>query len=114
MVMTWVSSFPAVITAATTVTWEDGSATVGFDESATHTINKDSVGVDFESFCERKIEINRILKISKNNNILLLKKCGFFYKNNYRFSKINDYIKFLFYSLIFRLRIIKRIMYKRL
>ena len=33
--MTWVSSFPAVITAATTVTWEDGSATVGFDESAT-------------------------------------------------------------------------------
>ena len=86
----------------------------GFDESATHTINKDSVGVDFESFCERKIEINRILKISKNNNILLLKKCGFFYKNNYRFSKINDYIKFLFYSLIFRLRIIKRIIYKRL
>ena len=33
--MTWVSSFPAVRTAATTVTWEDGSATVGFDESAT-------------------------------------------------------------------------------
>ena len=33
--MTWVSDFPAVITAGTTVNWEDLSATVGFDVNAT-------------------------------------------------------------------------------
>ena len=33
--MTWVSDFPAVITAGTTVNWEDPSATVGFDVNAT-------------------------------------------------------------------------------
>ena len=33
--MTWVSSFPEIITAGTTVNWEDGSATVGFDVNAT-------------------------------------------------------------------------------
>ena len=32
--MTWVSSFPPVVTAGTTVNWEDGSATVGFDVDA--------------------------------------------------------------------------------
>ncbi len=87
----------------------------GFDESATHTINKDSIGIDFDSFREREIEINKISKITKNKNILLLRKCGFFYKsNNYRFSKIYDYIKFLFYSLIFRLRLIKRFILQKI
>jgi len=33
--MTWVSDFPAVITAGTTINWEDPSATVGFDVNAT-------------------------------------------------------------------------------
>ena len=33
--MTWVSDFPAVITAGTTVNWEDLSATVGLDVNAT-------------------------------------------------------------------------------
>lgn len=33
--MTWVSSFPEIITAGTTVNWEDTSATVGFDVNAT-------------------------------------------------------------------------------
>jgi len=33
--MTWVSDFPSVITAGTTVNWEDTSATVGFDQTAT-------------------------------------------------------------------------------
>ena len=33
--MTWVSSFPPVVTAGTTLNWEDGSATVGFDVDAT-------------------------------------------------------------------------------
>ena len=33
--MTWVSSFPEIITAGTTVNWEDPSATVGFDVNAT-------------------------------------------------------------------------------
>ena len=87
----------------------------GFDESATHTINKESIGIDFQMFCERRIDTNQILKISRNKNILLLKKCGFFYKsNNYRYSRIYDYIEFLLYSLIFRLRLIKRIIYKTL
>ena len=33
--MTWVSDFPSVVTAGSTVTWEDDSATVGFDQTAT-------------------------------------------------------------------------------
>jgi len=33
--MTWISGFPSIVTAGTTVTWEDSSTTVGFDQNAT-------------------------------------------------------------------------------
>jgi len=33
--MTWISGIPDTMRAGTTITWEDDSATVGFDQTAT-------------------------------------------------------------------------------
>ena len=92
------------------------SLVYGFDDTATHTIDLNLVGIDFKLFAERKINLKNIIKIKNNKLIIILRKCGFFYNNNeLNFNKFMfDFLKFIFYSFIFRLRIIKRIMYKRL
>ena len=87
----------------------------GFDDSATHTFNTENIGIDFDLFCERKIDVNKLLSLDKEKNIFTLKKCGFTYKNNNNFlDVIFSFIKYLYYSLIFRLRIVKRNVYKRI
>ena len=85
----------------------------GFDDSATHTIDLDRVGIDFKLFDEREINLKDIIEMK--NNEYILKKCGFFYNNDFSFTKVVfDYLKCLRFSLVLRLRIIKRIMYKTL
>jgi hypothetical protein len=87
----------------------------GFDQFATHTIDLDSIDINFDLFCEREFDLKKIKKLSMKNNILLLKKCGFYFrKNNFWQFRIFNFLKFLYNSFLFRLRIIKRIMYKSL
>ena len=87
----------------------------GFDDSASHTFNTENIGIDFDLFCERKINVNKLLSLDKEKNIFTLKKCGFTYKNNNNYlNVIFSFIKYLYYSLIFRLRIVKRNVYKRI
>jgi len=86
----------------------------GFDDSATHTHNIDNVEIDFDLFCERKIDYSKILTLDKGKNIATLKKCGFSYQQNNNFlNLISSFTRYLYYSFIFRLRIIKRNMYER-
>ena len=87
----------------------------GFDKSATHTINLESIGIDFQLFCERKLNIYKLKQISSINKVLVLKKCGFFYQDNsQKYFHVLNFLGYFYHSLIFRLRIIKRIIYKRL
>ena len=87
----------------------------GFDDTATHTIDLESVGINFNLFCEREIDINNIKKLNFKKELSTLRKCGFFYEE-YRFPllEIWNFFISLYYSFIFHLRIIKRIMYKSL
>ena len=85
----------------------------GFDNSATHTKNIDNLGIDFDLFCERKIDDNKIINLDMEKKIATLKKCGFNYKKNNIISEIISFNKYLYYALIFRLRIIKRNIYNR-
>ena len=81
----------------------------GFDESATHTIDKESIGVDFNLFSERKIDENTIKKLSYKEASLLLNKCGFQYKTKQnRFFRLKSFVKAELYSILIFLRIFKR------
>ena len=85
----------------------------GFDNSATHTVNIENTGVNFELFCEREIDTSKILNIERGKDIATLAKCGFpKIINKNILHLIKDILKSKFYSLIFYLRIIKKIMYK--
>ena len=87
----------------------------GFDNSATHTVNIENIGINFDLFCERKIDESKIMEMEKNKEISTLKKCGFSNKiNNNILDLIKDHLKCKYYSLVFYLRIIKKIMYKNL
>ena len=87
----------------------------GFDKSATHSIDIDSLGIDFNLFSEREIEEDKIIFNSYRNTKLILNKCGFFYSPNINLiNVINQIMRIFYYSIIFRLRIFKRIIYKRL
>ena len=87
----------------------------GFDDTATHPIDLDSIGIDFELFNEREIDLKNIIQLRNNQFILISRKCGFYYNYDLSFTKILfDYFKFVFFSFILRLRLIKRIMYKTL
>lgn len=84
------------------------SLVYGFDESATHTIDKESIGIDFNLFCERKIDCS-LIKNSFDSNSLILKKCGFQTNTNLPWLlKIFHFFKYIYYSLIFFLRKVKR------
>lgn len=87
----------------------------GFDDSATHTVNIKNIGINFELFCEREIDKSKILKIERNKDIATLAKCGFSktIKKNIM-HLIRDIAKSKFYSLIFYLRIIKKIINKNI
>ena len=85
----------------------------GFDDSATHTKNIENVGINFELFTEREIDNGKINKLKKFDEISTLRKCGFIAsKKKNIFSSAIDFSKSRIYSLIFYLRIIKRIVYK--
>ena len=85
----------------------------GFDDSATHKVDIDSIGIDFNLFHEREFNLKDVVKPNKNNLIILLRKCGFFYqKNNFKYFKVKTYLKFLYISFVFYLRKAKRIMYR--
>tara|TARA_Y100000589_G_scaffold323021_1_gene356926 strand:- start:4326 stop:5288 length:963 start_codon:yes stop_codon:yes gene_type:complete len=87
----------------------------GFDETATHTTSVDNCGIDFSLFKEREIDFNNINILSNENIFLTLNKCGFnIIKNKNYFGYVYDYLKNIYYSFIFLLRILKRIIYKRL
>ena len=85
----------------------------GFDNSATHTINESSIGIDFNLFNERKIDCSSV-KINFENNLSILKKCGFQIRKNFFLPfKIYEFLKYLSYSLIFFLRQIKRFIFRK-
>ena len=87
----------------------------GFDDTATHPIDLDQLGIDFTLFDDREIDLQNIVRLGNDKIILILRKCGFFYKRDFSFIKVLcDFNKFILFSFIFRLRIIKRIMYKTL
>ena len=85
----------------------------GFDDSATHTLNIENIGIDFELFCERNIDEKKILELENNKHISTLEKCGFSCVNKKNIlSKAIDIFKSIFFSFVFYLRKIKRNMYK--
>ena len=85
----------------------------GFDDSATHTKNIENIEIDFKLFCEREIDTSKIIKLKMIDEIFTLRKCGFSVsKKKNIFSSTIDFSKSRIYSLIFYLRIIKRILYK--
>mgnify|MGYP001160828237 FL=1 len=86
----------------------------GFDDSATHPINLESLDIDFNLFNKTQIDksIIKICNYEESNKIM--KKCGFFYdhkkyKKNFNFS---DLFLGTIFRLIFFLRIIKRIIFR--
>ena len=87
----------------------------GFDNTATHTIDPKSIGINFNYFCEREIDVNSIKKLSFKKEKFTLRKCGFFYKKEIsRYAEFFNFIFSFYISTIFHLRKIKRIMYKTL
>ena len=85
----------------------------GFDESATHTLDIGKMGIDFSSFRENKIDYSKNIELDLESSKFILKKCGFVFK--YKKGLIhflNTYVKFIFFSILFKLRIIKRIIYR--
>ena len=86
----------------------------GFDSTATHTIDEKSLGINFDLFDEREINFYQIMN-NFEKNILILSKCGFQIRKNLSWSlKIYDFIKYLFYSLLFILRKIKRFIFGKI
>ncbi len=87
----------------------------GFDDTATHTTNSDEIGIDFKLFNEREIDLKNIMQFENKKLIPIFSKCGFNYNKAFTFKKnLFDFLKFIFFSFIFYLRIIKRIMNKTL
>ena len=86
----------------------------GFDDSATHTVSIENIGINFDLFCERKVD-KTILQMERNKEISTMVKCGFSNTINKNIlDLIKDIFKSKYYSLIFYLRLIKKIMYKNL
>ena len=86
----------------------------GFDNSATHTVSIENIGINFDLFCERKVD-KTILQMERNKEISTMVKCGFSNTINKNIlDLIKDIFKSKYYSLIFYLRLIKKIMYKNL
>ena len=89
--------------------------TYGFDNTATHTFDINSIGIDFDLFGEREINLAMIANIKKSYCEGTLNKCGFQISvNNSFLKKIIIYSNLIFYPLFFYMQKIKRIMYKRL
>ena len=87
----------------------------GFDSSATHTVNIDTIGINFKLFREREIDKSKILSLENKKQTLTLRKCGFPISTNKNiFQLIKDILRSLYYSFIFYLRITKRNLYKKL
>ena len=87
----------------------------GFDKSASHSFDMESLGIDFNLFSEREIQENKVVIYNYKKAGLILNKCGFFYSSKINIIKfINQIIRIFYYSIIFRIRIVKRIIYKRL
>lgn len=87
----------------------------GFDDTATHKTNLDSIGIDFKLFNEKEIDFKNIMQFENNKLIPIFRKCGFNFNKSFTFKKnLFDFLKFIFFSFIFYLRIIKRIMNKTL
>ena len=87
----------------------------GFDNTATHTIDIESLGINFNYFCEREIDLNSIKKLSLKKEKFTLRKCGFFYKKEiFLYYEFLNFLLSLYIPIIFHLRKIKRIMYKTL
>ena len=87
----------------------------GYDDTATHTTHLDSIGIDFQLFAEREIDLKNIMHFENNKLIPIFSKCGFTFNKAFNFKKnLFDFLRFKFYSFIFYLRIIKRIMNKTL
>ena len=53
------------------------SLVYGFDDTASHPMDLDSVGIDFSLFAEREIDLKNVIKLRNNKLILILRKCGF-------------------------------------
>ena len=86
----------------------------GFDNTATHTIDVKSIGINFNLFREREIDNKKIIDYKIRSFISTLNKCGFTYNKKKLFAElVIDFKKYLFYSIILQLRKIKRIMYRR-
>ena len=87
----------------------------GFDKSATHTFNLDSIGIDFSFFKERDINESVIKKLDYSESSIILKKCGFNYlAKQSKLKLLNNTFKVFFYTLILYLRILKRNLNSRL
>ena len=86
----------------------------GFDESSTHAVDIDSTGIDFNLFREREFDISEIHYNNPDIDLLTANKCGFFFSEKKLFDLLFDFFKGIYFSLIFRMRIIKRNMYIRL
>ena len=86
----------------------------GFDDFATHTKNMKNIEIDFELFSEKEVDTSKIIKLKKIDEIYTLSKCGFCASKNKKniFYLLIDLLKSRIYSLIFYLRLIKRILYK--
>ena len=85
----------------------------GFDKSATHTLDIEKMGIDFSSFRENNIDYSKNIVLDLESSKFILKKCGF----SFGYKKglihfLNTYVKFIFFSILFKLRIIKRIIYR--
>ena len=87
----------------------------GFDNSATHTIDLESIDIDFNLFNKNKIDISNIIEYDFQKSIRIMEKSGFFYKADRNFFIILiDFFRSIFYTLIFFLRKFKRIIFKLL
>ena len=85
----------------------------GFDSSATHTIDLQSLGIDFDLFIEREIDLSKIISYDYKKAELILSKCGFNYLGKKTIkNKLSDFIKGFGLILILRLRILKRFIYR--
>ena len=85
----------------------------GFDKSATHTFNEDHSDIDFSLYKESKINDKNIVVLNFSESKMILEKCGFHF-SEYKHSEneIKNKIIFLFFSIFYKLRKIKRFFFK--
>ena len=87
----------------------------GFDNSATHTINPESLDIDFNLFNKTKINKLLILESDYKKSRLILKKCGYFYSKNKNIIQISfDFLSSNFCLIFLHIRILKRNIFKYL